>query len=182
MSPVEIPTSHPRALHSASLSFARARVGTVYTACPRRVSWIGSKMYVLPAPVGAWTTTSFPSRSRFTASCCHLSGMIRLTIGYNSSFFFPSPVLREPGTPSSAPCSTNPIHHYSVPPILYLPTILPPSSATVSWIKYAKKTKDEGAGCRFMNSQSQMSLVGEHPSPWGLRPEGRVGIPDAHCP
>src|SRR6516162_799566 len=40
-------------------------------------------MYVLPAPVGAWTTTSFPSRSRLTASCCHLSGMIRVTIAYN---------------------------------------------------------------------------------------------------
>src|SRR6516225_6574258 len=33
-------------------------------------------MRVLPAPVGAWTTTSFPSRSAATACCCQRSGTL----------------------------------------------------------------------------------------------------------
>ena len=35
-------------------------------------------MKVLPEPVGAWTTTSFPSRRARTASCCQRSGTTRL--------------------------------------------------------------------------------------------------------
>ena len=34
------------------------------------------KMSVLPAPVGAWTTTSQPCRSAVTACCCQRSGMV----------------------------------------------------------------------------------------------------------
>jgi hypothetical protein len=35
-------------------------------------------MYVFPAPVGALTTTSVPSRSRVTAWCCQGSGSLRV--------------------------------------------------------------------------------------------------------
>src|SRR5216683_8453458 len=35
-----------------------------------------SKIKVLPAPVGACTTTSLPARKAATASCCHKSGSV----------------------------------------------------------------------------------------------------------
>src|ERR1019366_4911552 len=45
-------------------------------ACPRFLPWFdqSSKISVLPAPVGAWTTTSLPSRRALTACCCQRSG------------------------------------------------------------------------------------------------------------
>src|SRR5579862_8058271 len=47
-------------------------------ACPRFFPWFdhNSKISVLPAPVGAWTTTSCPSRNALTACCCHRSGTL----------------------------------------------------------------------------------------------------------
>src|SRR5436190_20452736 len=46
-------------------------------ACPRFFPALdqSSKMSVLPAPVGACTTTSLPSRKNVTACCCQRSGM-----------------------------------------------------------------------------------------------------------
>ena len=67
-----------RARHSASLSLASARVGTVYTALPLGLPMLAqsSKINVLPAPVGACTTTSFPACKALTASCCQRSGTV----------------------------------------------------------------------------------------------------------
>src|SRR5579872_3750460 len=47
-------------------------------ACPRFLPWLdhNSKISVLPAPVGACTTTSWPSRNAATACCCHRSGTL----------------------------------------------------------------------------------------------------------
>src|SRR5439155_24226427 len=44
-----------------------------------------SKINVLPAPVGAWTTTSMPSRKAERACCCHRSGTVtRLSAGISA--------------------------------------------------------------------------------------------------
>ena len=75
LSPVEIPTRQFLDFHCAYLSFARARVGTVYVALPPYCEKKSSNTNVFPVPVGACKTTSRPAFMCATASACQKSGI-----------------------------------------------------------------------------------------------------------
>src|SRR5271166_5107382 len=141
-------------------------------------------MYVLPAPVGACTTTSFPSRRRFTASCCHLSGMIRLTIAGNQFWVlsFGFWVLGVAPHRSVAfkcahakPKTQNP--KLKTPQKSARGRDVPTAGAFL-WIKCAKQSKEDGPGCHFLSIGANASCP-QLPNHLGDRKGREVGIPVA---